>query len=166
MNRSKKCIGHDEHSFLQGNVIAMSFFSTVQNTFYRSFEQVRETDDPRYRKEKEELNQVRMVVGGFALAALVTSVAFSIFGIAACLGGSLFTGAFLLFLSLPVVYLSHNVHKVCENMKDIVDTPMKYKSFSTGMWDAPSIRTQLKRDTLCFEPFIDIALEAMKKAKR
>lgn len=137
----------------------MSLFSTVQNSFYRGCERAREADDPRYIQAKEELNQVRQMAGACAIAALVASVAFSVFGIAACLGGSLFTGAFFLLISLPASYFSYNVHKVCENGKDIIDTPLKYQSFSNGMWDASAIRTQLRRDTLCFEPFIDMGLE-------
>ena len=111
--------------------------------------------------EKKEIHETRLGVHATALIALVASVAFSILGVASCLGGIPFIGVSLLLISLPVAYFSYNVQKVCANGKEIIDSPGKYTNLWTGAMDEAKIHSRLSKDTFCFDPFISFAIASI-----
>ena len=138
-----------------------SIFSGIHSAATRSVEQMIEMQDPKYVREKREIKEGCLAARAVTLAVLVTSVALAAIGAAVSLFVSTGSGMFLIITSLPAIYLSYNGSHVLENMDDVIDNPLKYKSLTTGKHVQERVKEQLLKNTFFCEPIVDFAITAV-----
>ncbi len=137
----------------------------LANTMHR----VRENVDHQYANDIKDLKEVALAGSLGSLAVLVTSIAFAALGFAFCVSSvaspiAIIPGFAILSIAVPVAYLSFNAHKMCENLKTIANNPHSVASLwgLGGSLDVARLKTALRRETICFDWFIDLLAEGVR----
>ena len=115
--------------------------------------------DPSYAFAKEEDKKEMQQIGLLATAALITSIATGLFGLALTSSGgfSAVIGFPVVMISAAVSYLAFNAYKVTRNFADIIDNPKEYQKVFrlSSDFDKEKVKQKLQQNTLCFDWVIE-----------
>lgn len=110
-----------------------------------------EQTNPKIAREKTETREICQKAELAATAVLVASTALAIFGMAMSITSAL--GLPILFVTLPLCYLSYNCSKTIANFAKIIDRPTKYQNF-IGLdkeINRLKVKEKLLEGTICFD---------------
>lgn len=105
-------------------------------------------------QKEEKTEQVKV----YENAARATQIGGVVLGIAGAVALSVYdpyAGIGMLIGGLTLYHAAYNGERVCENLQEILNNPLQYKTL--GKWNTEAVRTQLQKNT----QFFDFAINAL-----
>lgn len=103
---------------------------------------------------------------GSSLIALISSVAFTIFGASwSSRGFGFILGVPMIWGGVTVSYLSYNIYHLSKNLQEVNENPKNFKGLLSNKFDPSALKKCLIKDTICFDMGINWMVDLICKSR-
>jgi len=103
---------------------------------------------------------------GSSLIALISSVAFTIFGASwSSRGLGFILGVPMIWGGVTVSYLSYNIYHLSKNLQEVNENPKNFKGLFTNSFDRTALKKCLTKDTVCFDIGVTWVVDMLCKSR-